>query len=262
MVADRHTNTSLAKALTVLDAFDATQRELTLTELARSLGSLPGSLYPIVCTLERFGYLIRDEASKRYRLGLRILAHANHVLAALDIREQAKPVLRGLAAELVCNAHLAVPYEDEVLYLDREEAAPSVVVPSAIGWRAPLHCTALGKIFLAFCDRVQQQFFLTKRELSCVTPNTISNLDVLRHEIKGVRASGYAFDQEEFHLGNTCIAAPVRDYRNTVVAAISISLATSRLEREPREHFVERIVKGAWVVSSAIGCTDPPPLVR
>lgn len=146
---ERYLNTSLAKALRVLEFFNGVEQGLSLSEIAQRLGTKPGSAYPIVYTLHKFGYLERDPETKRYRLGLRILALANQILSSLDIREKAKPVLKKLARELEVNAHLAVLYEDEVLYLDREEAAPSAVISLVICRRVLSHCTVLDKVFLA-----------------------------------------------------------------------------------------------------------------
>jgi len=260
MTRDRYINTSLSKALTLLDLFCSEQSRYTLTEIARACGTQPGTVYPIVYTLEKHGYLIREKETKTYHLGLKVLAHANRVLSDLDIRDQARPVLRKLSSELVCNAHLAIPYNEEVLYLDREEAAPSVVVASVIGWRAPLYCTALGKIFLAFCPELEDHLMASEKALTPVTPNTITNLEVLAHEIRGIRESGYSYDREEFHLGHTCMAAPVRDYRDEVIAAISISNATSRFEYEPREKFLRAVIDGAWQISRSLGCCRRRPL--
>ncbi|MCR4392410.1 MAG: IclR family transcriptional regulator [Candidatus Acetothermia bacterium] len=253
MERERYLNTSLAKALGVLDLFNGAPNGLTLTEVARAMGVRPGSIYPIVYTLQRFGYLDRDPETKRYRLGLKILAQAHHILASLDIREQAKPVLRRLARELEANAHLAILYEDDVLYLDREEAAPSVVIPSVIGLRVPPHCTALGKVLLAHNPDVAERV-LARAPLPALTPRTLTDPEVIRRELVGVRARGYAVDWEEFHEGNVCVAAPVRNYRGRVVAAISVSLVKTRVEHEPLEGFIRVVVAGAQEVSQSMGC--------
>jgi len=139
-----------------------------------------------------------------------------------------------------------------VLYLDREEAAPSVVLPSVIGRLVPAHCTALGKVLLAYnpeeAARVTEGGGLPK-----LTPHTISDPGALKAELARVRDAGYALDDEEFHEGNFCVAAPVRNYRGTVVAAISVSLAKSRLDHEPKEKFVQAVVSGADSISRAMG---------
>jgi len=252
MEKERYLNTSLAKALRVLDLFNGVEGGLSLTEIAQRMGTRPGSVYPIVYTLHKFSYLQRDPETKKYTLGLRILALANQILSSLDIREKAKPVLKRLARELEVNAHLAVLYEGEVLYLDREEAAPSVVIPSVIGRRVPPHCTALGKVLLAYHPEALEEL-LAKGPLPALTPNTITNPELLRRELERVRQQGYATDWEEFHEGNICVAAPVRNYRGKVVAAISVSLPKARLTHDPLDRFVQAVVEGAKEVSSAIG---------
>jgi DNA-binding IclR family transcriptional regulator len=252
MKRDRYLNTSLTKALGVLDLFDDHRRELTLTEVAASIGTRPGSIYPIVYTLEKYGYLVRDRATKRYRLGLKVLTQANCLLSSLDLREQAKPVLKRLAERLATNAHLAVLYGTEVLYLDRAEAGLSLIIPSVIGRRVPSHCTALGKVFLAYGPEVAEQV-LSKNELPAVTRSTITDPEALRRQLARVCERGYALDEEEFHEGNVCVAAPVRDYRGSVVAAISVSLVKSRLEHEPLDRFTTAVVEGAREISQAMG---------
>jgi len=248
----RYLNTSLAKALRVCELFDGEGAELSLSEIARALGSRPGSIYPIVHTLLEFGYLERDPDTKRFRLGLKFLALASQILSSLDIREKAKPVLKGLARSLSVNAHLAVLYEGSVLYLDREEAAPSVVLPSVIGRLVPAHCTALGKVLLAH-NPEEAARATGGGELPKLTPDTISDPKELKAELAKVRQVGYALDDEEFHAGNFCVAAPVRNWRGTVVAAISVSLAKSRLDREPKEKFIQAVVSGAGAISRAMG---------
>ncbi|MGC9530384.1 MAG: IclR family transcriptional regulator [Candidatus Bipolaricaulaceae bacterium] len=252
MVRERYLNTSLAKALRVLDLFDGDRGEMSLSELARRLDARPGSIYPIVYTLHHFGYLQRDPRSKRYRLGLKFLSQANQILSSLDFRQQVKPVLRRLAQELTANAHLAVLHEDEVLYLDREEAAPSVVIPAVVGRRVPAHCTALGKVLLAY-DNEATERVLTCGKLPQLTPRTISDAGALREELRRVRKAGYAIDDEEFHQGNFCVAAPVRNFRGAVAGAISVSLAKARLDHEPQEKFVQSLIAGAWEVTQAMG---------
>lgn len=248
----RYINTSLAKALKVLELFNADHQELSLSEVARTLESQPGGVYPILYTLQQYGYITRDPNTKRFRLGLKILTQANQLLSSLDIREQAKPILRGMARELSVNTHLAVLYENKVLYLDREEAAPGVVLTSIVGRRVPLHCTALGKVLLAFTPEIWERA-LDGVPLEAMTSKTITNQKALRTELARVQDQGFAVDNEEFHEGNVCVAAPIRNYRSTVIAVISISFAKTRLEYEPLEKLVTKVVDGAKVISRAMG---------
>lgn len=255
MEQTRYINTSLSKALKVLGLFNDERRELSLSEVARLLETKPGTVYPILYTLQAHGYLARDIYSKRFRLGLKILIQANYLLSSLDIREQAKPILRRMARELSVNAHLAVLHEREVLYLDREEAAPGVVLTSIMGRRVPLHSTALGKVLLAFNPEIEGYVF-DGHTLEAKTSKTLIEPKALRAEITQVRNQGFAVDNEEFHEGNICIAAPIKNYRSTVVAAISISFAKAQLEHECLDDLICKIVHGATEISQALGWQD------
>jgi len=247
----RYTSTSLTKSLRTLWLFDSETPSLTLSEIARRLGMTPGGVTPILNTMLEYRLLERDEASKRYSLGLGVLERANHVLTSLDFQDVARPILRKLARDLQVNAHLAVRYEQEVLYVNREEASSAVVFSSIIGRRAPLHCTALGKVFLADDPDVLKSILATP--LSTYTPNTLTTPVALREDIARVRESGVAVDDEEFHLGQICFAAPVRDFRGHVAAAVSISVSKARLEGERREAFVGEIKRAAAAISSLLG---------
>jgi len=126
------------------------------------------------------------------------------------------------------------------------------VIPSVIGRRVPPHCTALGKVLLAY-DFEALEHVLAKGSLPALTPNTITNPEVLKRELERVRSQGYAMDWEEFHEGTICVAAPVRNYRGRVVAAISVSLSKTRLTHDPLDRFVHAVTAGASEVSQALG---------
>lgn len=245
-------NSSLERSLRVLGLFDAENRSLSLSEIAHRIGSTSGSATPILNTLEKHGFVARDPETKRYRLGLTILERANCVLASLDVGEAAKPVLRSLASDLRVNAHLAVRYDAEVLYVHREEAAPAVVFQSIIGRRVPLYCTALGKVFLAFEPPSLLEEVLGA-QLAPVTPKTLLTPRALRDDVEATRARGFSIDDEEFHLGQVCVGVPVRDFQSRLVAAISISIAKPRLEVEALSMFAEELVKAGLSVSAALG---------
>ena len=252
MEQDRYINTSLAKALEVLDLFDDERPRLSLSEIAKFLGVRPGSIYPTLYTLMKYGYITRDPETKQFHLGLKLLTHANKILSSLDLREKTKPFLRRLAKDLSANAHLAVLYGDEVLYLDREEAAPSIVLPSVVGRRVPAYCTALGKVLLAYQPKIAE-LVLAKKDYPALTQHTITNAEDLKKELERVRKQGYAIDNEEFYEGNICVAAPIRNYRGTIVAAISISLSKGRVSQESIAKFVQKMTATAKDISRGIG---------
>jgi len=248
----RYNATSLARALTILDLFEPATPTLSATQIARRLRVRPGSLYPALSTLERFGYLER-RPDKCFRLGLKLLERGHAILQHLDVYERAKPALRELAQALSANAHLAVLHQGQVLYLGREEAAPSLVFPSIVGRLVPAHCTALGKALLAHLSPGERRDLLAGRPLERRTAKTITSLRRLEVEMARVLARGYAVDDEELHEGVLCVAAPVRDHAGEVVAAISVSVLKARVTAARMERIGQEVVRTAAIISGEMG---------
>jgi len=253
---EKRLSTTLTRALRLLVSFEGEQSVMSLTDLAGKIDSKPGSVYSLVSTLEKFGLLERDPETKQYELGSRILVLANKVLARLDLRTIAAPILSVLAAKFSANVHLAILFEHEVLYLDRKEGSPSVVLTSIVGDRVPIHCTGLGKALLAF-NREEQQRFLTFAELPSLTPKTITDPIALSLQLQEVRKRGYAVDQEEFHPGNVCFASPIRDFTGAVIAAISISFAENRSEVSAPSLVISDLQDCAASISASLGYATP-----
>lgn len=244
---------SLERALDLLEVFSDKEAALTGSELAERLNTRAGTIYPTLKTLEEYGYLQRDEG-KRYHLGFKFLEKGKIILDQLDLREVAEPHLRRLAEESQANAHLAVLYNGQVMYLDREEGYPTTTIRDIVGRSAPAYCTALGKVLLANLDESILGSFLQAQELRPLTPNTITDHAELEEELQKTRARGYAIDREEFHEGVVCIAAPARDYQGRVTSAISISFPRSRFSNsEDREPLIQQVVHTARLISSAQG---------
>jgi DNA-binding IclR family transcriptional regulator len=237
MSRERYVNTSLAKALKILDLFDNERRELSLSDLARGLGLRPGSIYPIVYTLWRHGYLDRHPDTKRYRLGLKILVQAGYILSGLDLREQARPVLRRLVKELGGSATLSVLGNEEVIFIEEETSSP-MIRTHLIGQRAPIHLTASGKVFLAFVDSLN--------------PKALEEAPAgITEELEEIRTQGYAVEAEEFQSHAFTVAAPVRDFRGEVVAALAISVPKGKAKAKKK--LAEAVLAAASEVSQALG---------
>lgn len=253
---ERYINKSLQKAFCVLDLFGPNVERLSATEIARRLGTVPGVIYPILYTLERYGYLERD-GNKKYSLGLKFLERGNLILQQLDLRDKAKPYLKELANTYNVNAHLAVLYDWKVMYLHREEGYPSVIIKEVVGQRVPAYCTALGKVLLASLEERDLEAYLAQEELKPLTPKTISDPLRLREELKRVREQGYAIDDEEFHKGNMCIATPVRNHLGKTLGAISISFLKERFADErTRGSLIAQVVNIAFRISRELGYSE------
>lgn len=248
----RYTNASLEKAFRVLDLFDQGQPKLRISDLGRALDLSPSSLYPILGTLERHGYLERD-ADRKYRLGWKLLERSRIVSESLDVRTQAKPYLRRIANDYRVNAHLAVLRDWEVLYLDREVAGTEVVFPSIVGNRAPAHCTALGKVLLAHLESNRRKQFLATAVLEPFTSHTITDPDKLGANLNDIAQCGWAVDHEEFMYGTVCVAAPICDHQERVIAAISVSLSPNMASEQSLHDFIKRLTEASFHISQELG---------
>jgi DNA-binding IclR family transcriptional regulator len=217
---------SLARGLKILDILGQAQAGASITELAEALGVDKASASRLVATLVNYGYAEKDPQTRRFHLGPQVVPLSRSVLARLSMREAAKPFLRELMQRTGECAHLAVPAQGKVLYIDQVESPATLRVNAQVGTMNPMHCTALGKVLLAFGDME------LPATLESFTPHTLTDPDRLRKNLEQVCAQGYAVDDEEFDLGVRCIAVPVFDFRGRPSGSIGISGPTTRVTPE------------------------------
>ena len=228
---------SLARGLKILDILGQAQDSVSITELAETLGVDKGSASRLVATLVNYGYAEKDEQTRRFHLGPQVVPLSRSVLARLTMRDVAKPFLRQLMERTGECAHLAVPAQGRVLYVDQVESPATLRVNAQVGTLNPLHCTALGKALLAFGELELPD------TLESFTPHTLTDPDQLRNNLEQVRAQGYAVDDEEFDLGVRCIAVPVFDFRGRAAGSIGISGPATRVTPEQLPELAASVVE-------------------
>lgn len=243
---------SMVKMRAVLDCFSVREPLLTPSEIARRTRIPRATAHRIVSTLRQIGLLDQDRERDSYRLGLKLFELGSRVVASMDLyREAAASVghLQQLTGETV---HLCVFNGSHMVLIQRRELE---VVPSntlTTIEEAPVHCTGVGKAFLAFQDAATQTRLLAD-ELARFTPNTLVDAKDLRAEFRRIFAEGHAFDMEEHQLGIRCVAAPIRDATGRVTAAMSISGPVDRMPIS-RLHALAPIVREAGrAISSRLG---------
>jgi DNA-binding IclR family transcriptional regulator len=226
---------TVVNAFGVLEAF-ATEEELGVSELSRTLRLHKNNVFRILATLEAIGYIEQRDGG-RYRLGTRCLALARSFrCAGGDLLRRARCVLADLARETGEAAHLAVLREHEVVHLDGADGRHALRVASRVGQRLPAHCTALGKVLLACAGEDALRAFDAWLEdgggLAARTAHTLVDRDKLIEHLRGVSVQRFALDLEEWERGVGCAAAPVFDESGGVVAALSVSGPTSRVDAD------------------------------
>ncbi len=220
---------AVQRAIDLLKAFDYTSPELSLTQLSQRTGlSLP-TANRLLATLQREA-LVESTGAGRYRLGVACLHLGSIFLAQAELRTMALPVLEKLRQETRETVHLAILDQMEVVYLEKLEGLwPIALMGSRVGGRNPAYCTALGKVLLSWVDPALVEDHFKRVPLPRFTPNTITDLAALREELQRVRANGYALDREEHESEVSCVAAPIRDHRGSVAAALSVSGPAGRM---------------------------------
>lgn len=210
---------SLAKGLRALDLL-IERADVGTNEVAQALRIDKGAASRTMQTLVAAGYAVQN-AKRRWQCGPKLRGRSAPV--GPPIRERARPLLERLHAATGETAHLAIRADDRVLYLDKVETDLPLRVDRPVGTLSPLHCTALGKIFLAFGEAP------FPRTLAGYTNRTAMDLDALRAALARIVEDGFAIDDEEFAVGIRCVAAPLRDAGGRVIAAIGISGPTARI---------------------------------
>ncbi|MDQ0338279.1 DNA-binding IclR family transcriptional regulator [Caldalkalibacillus uzonensis] len=241
------------RALRILDLFTDQQPELKLTEISKTLNLHKSTVHGLLRTLAYHGYISQNPETGKYRLGLKFLEKSDRVLHALDLRKIANPHLQKIANKYGESTHLVILEGGEAIYIDKIEGHLAIGMYSRISKRAPIYCTAVGKVLVSEKPEWELKEIAQNQNYIMHTKNTIKNADELLEEIRRVRELGYGMDDEELEIGLRCIAVPVRNNTGSIVAAISISGPTMRLSNKVLPEVVDSMKKAAAQISSELG---------
>ncbi len=206
------------------------EEALSLKDISEKTGLHPSTTHRILNDLAIGRYVDRPQPGT-YRLGMRLLELGNLVKGRLNVRDAALAPMRELHRLIQQPVNLSMRQGDEIVYIERAFSERSgMQVVRAIGGRAPLHLTSVGKLFLAADDTVRLRAYASRTGLAGHTRNSITQLPGLERELVRVRQSGTAQDNEELELGVRCMAAGIYDDQAKLVAGLSISAPAGRLE--------------------------------
>ena len=241
------------RGLAILELVANSKSGLTFSQLARHFEFPKSSVHCVVVTLEREGYLQRDEATGRYMSGLRLLRIANVALEGIVLREKAAPLLRALVASTGMTVHMAILDRDEVVVVAKVDRPGVHRVATWIGKRVDPHCTSLGKCLIAHLPEEALDRLVAQRGLLRHNENTIVSLARLKEEFARIRALGYAMDDEEEEIGVRCIGAPIRNWNSLVVAAVSVAGTTARINEDTCDQLASQVRQTALAISRQLG---------
>jgi DNA-binding IclR family transcriptional regulator len=241
----------IERMMTLLDALSRNDTPASLKQLALETDLHPSTAHRILAAMTTAGFVERAR-NGNYRLGIRLLELGNLVKSRLDIRAAALPLMEQLHKQLGESVNLGVRQGDDIVYIERTSSGRSTVCAvHLVGARAPLHVTAVGKLYLAEDTPTAVADYAHRTGLPGVTPHSLTTLAKLERELEKVRRQGVAFDNEEIEPGLRCIAAPIHDDTGILVAGLSVSAPAERHDPE----WSTKVRHVAAAISAAIGGT-------
>ena len=246
----------LDKSLSILEILLRNNCAMSVTEISEKLGIYPSATHRMLDTLRYWGYVEQDPDTQKYQLGLKVVELGMAKLHQMDLVKEATFYLKELVSKCNETVHLGVLEEGEVLYVAKEEPSQTIRMVSQVGRRVPVHCTALGKILLAYLPKEERKSILNRKGLPRLTENTITDEIELEKELYKVREQGFALDKGEHERDVRCIAAPIRNYQGKVVAAISISGPAFRIDLTRQNHLREALIQTGKKISKRLGYNE------
>ena len=243
---------AVKRAAAVLRAFDNGSPELGVSELSRRVHLHKSTVSRLLTTLEREGFVERIAPSDKYRLGFEFARLAGQVSHFGDVRAAAQPFLAELAENSRETVHLAVRDGDAVMNVEQISGSHLVRDTNWVGRRTPLHCVANGKVLLAF-DSPSEIARILSKPLNRFTNRTITSKIALRAEVAQIRRRGYATARGEIEEGLNAVAAPVFNQTGKVVATVSISGPSYRLNSDQLRKFGAMTIATAQKISARLG---------
>lgn len=252
---------SVRNAARLLKVFLSREESLGVSELARRLGLGKSTVHRLLSTLAAEGLIEQDPTTGGYRLGLVVFELGEAVRVHLDLHSAAGPVLASLREQTRESSQIGVLDGHEVVYVDRLESSQSLRLFTETGRRVPVHCTSSGKVLLAHLPPAVLAETVESLVLTPLTPHTITERDALLAELAKVRRRGWAEAVNEREIGVASVAAPVRNDRGVVVAAISIGAPTVRLPAAQRRYLGALVLEAGEAVARRLGWS-PESLAR
>ena len=243
---------SVANAIRLTKAFSENEYEMGISALAARLGLAKSTVHRLATTLVEYDILEQNRETGKYRLGLALFELGTLVRRKMDAASASQAEITSLAESTGETVQLALLDHLSVLYIRIRESRQQVRMSSSLGSRAPAHCTSVGKALLAHqpAEIVKQ---VIDAGLKRYTVNTITEPEALLAELAGIRAKGFAVDDEEIEVGLRCVAAPIRDHSGHVVAAISVAAPVQRMSKRNVQTTVPNVVAAAEAISRRLG---------
>lgn len=242
---------SVDRALTALEIV-AKLGSAGITEIAAELGVHKSTVSRLMAVLEARGYVEQLSERGKYRLGFTVVRLAGSTSAHMDLPRQSQDICDELAARVGETTNIAILDNDRIINVAEAVGSAGIALRTWVGQSCPVHATSSGKVLLAELPDADLRSRLRKR-LESFAPNTITDLAVLRAQLRTIREQGWASCEEELEIGLNAVSAPIRDSDGRIIAALSVSGPTYRLAAERFPEVAQEAVASAGAISRRLG---------
>ncbi len=252
---------AVLKVFAIVQAL-AERNESGISELSVRLAMPKATVYRFLQTMKTLGYVRQEPDSERYGLTMRVFELGAKALRYPDLVELAKPHMQEVSEATGETVHLGMLIDSEIIYVHKVDSRHMLGMYSRVGRRAPLHCTAIGKVLMAWEQEARRKQILAGCDFKRFRDKTITSRKEFERELERTRAQGFGQDREEFDDHIRCAAIPIFDRHNHVVAGLSVSFPTFRYDHAGEPKLVAMLREASRDISRQLGCTafplDPP----
>ncbi|ARK22031.1 IclR family transcriptional regulator [Sporosarcina ureae] len=244
---------SVVRAIKILEVFDEVNKELSIKEISAKLELNKSTVHALLKTLKEHGYITQNEQTADYSLGWKLYERGNLLLSQLSLKQVSSRHLYTLNRATNETVHLVKRLDQEAIYIDKINGNNTLVIYSRIGKKVPLHCSAVGKVLVAYLPKDSLTELLEGYEFIQATENSIQNHTDYMTELAQVKKQGYAVDDEENEYGIICFAMPIYDHKYDVVAAVSVSSPKSNFTKEKENNYLKLLKLCTDSISQELG---------
>ncbi|RSL33577.1 IclR family transcriptional regulator [Salibacterium salarium] len=247
---NKRSHTSLENALRALKSFSEDEPEIGVSELAEKLNLAASTTHRLLTSLAAEGFVVKNQNTGKYTLGLSVLQLTNTVTEQLHIIQESSPILEKLTEETGESSHIGIIDKDDVVYLQKADSIYPARHDSYLGKRIPIHCTSPGQAILAFKpeEYIDEKLSLS---LKAYTKYTITQRKELENKLMNIRQTGFVNSSQEYQYNIYSIGAPVFKNDKDVVASVNIAGPVQRI-KPYRKAFTEKIVEAGRQLSDII----------
>jgi len=248
---------AVLKVFAILNALGE-RADIGITELSVRLAMPKATVYRFLQTMKSLGYVRQEADSERYGLGMRMFELGSKALTSPDLVDLSKHHMQMLADATGETVHLGSLIDSEIIYIHKVDSRHMLGMYSRIGRRAPLHCTAIGKVLMAWEHPERRDRILDGAEFKRFRDKTITTRPAFLAELEQVKKQGFGEDREEFDDHIRCLGVPIFDRLGQPIAGMSVSFPTFRFDAEKAPEVVRMLQAASRDISAKLGCTQYP----